>query len=478
MTRPRFLFVVLLMLSNAVAASARTIKLNIKRAVLDGPDLQLVQRETGKPRQYLTGFSHDADAAMFHVHTNTDKTYRLFCLCRIAVRKRMELTVNSNGISTIIRPASEGDFSIQYLGIAELVRGDNTITVHKGWGGFELASLELQSDTSAQPPQRVNSAPSDPAATNEACALLRTLQAGYGQTTLIGVYSDEDAEYMRAVTGKLPAVMGGDLMRYSPGFLLHSSDTRHEVERLIAARRRGQIVTLSWHWASPLGARNTPQEPWFRSFYTEATTFDVRVALEDPQSPEHEALLSDIHQIAIQLRRLQDAGVPVLWRPLHEAEDEDFWWGAKGPETFQMLWKLLYHQLTEVEGIHNLLWVFTSGGDLAWYPGDAYVDIIGIDGYPKDIHDAQSALWTTLQRQFAGRRMLAISEFGGIPDLPHMQRLGEWWSYAVSWSAQLGPRKNDPTELKRTVLSSSVETLAPQTQALPAATTSAGSSQP
>ncbi len=472
----RCLLTVLLLLLGAATASARTMKLNAKRAVLSGPDLRMAQQKADEPRRYLTGFSTDADIALFHVHAGKAGVYRLSCLCRIAERKAMDVTVNADGISTILHPTSGHGFSLQYLGIAELVRGSNTIVVHKGWGGFDLASLELRNDVAVQLPEPVNSMPSDPAATPEARALLSTLETGYGKTTLVGVYADKDGEYTRSITGRQPAVMGGDLMRYSPQFLVHSSGTQHEVERLIAAHQRGQIVTLSWHWASPLGARNTPQEPWFRSFYTEATTFDVRVALADPHSPEHDALLSDIHQIAIQLRRLQDAGVPVLWRPLHEAEDEDFWWGAKGPEPFQALWKLLYQQLTEVEGIHNLLWVFTSGGDPAWYPGDAYVDIIGIDAYPKDIHDAENALWTTLQSQFAGRRLLTISEFGGVPDLPRMQRLDEWWSYAVSWSAELGPRKNDPTELKRIDETPGVGTIPPRPQAIPAQTQTPGAS--
>jgi mannan endo-1,4-beta-mannosidase len=473
------LLTVLLLLPGAATASARTIRLSAKRAVLSGPDLRVAQQKAHEHRRYLTGFSADADTALFHVHAGEAGVYRLFCLCRMTQRKGMVITVNTDGISTILEPGSGSGFSLQYLGIAELVRGGNTIVVHKGWGGFDLASLELRPNPAAQPPEDVHSAPSDPGATPETHALLNALETDYGKTTLLGVYADDDAEYTRSVSGRQPAVMGGDLMRYSPQFLLHSSDTQHEVERLIVAHQRGQVVTLSWHWASPRGARNTPREPWFRSFYTEATTFDVRVALADPHSPEHDALLSDIHQIAIQLSRLQDAGVPVLWRPLHEAEDEDFWWGAKGPEPFQALWKLLYHQLTDVEGIHNLLWVFTSGGDPAWYPGDAYVDIIGIDTYPKDIHDAENALWTTLQHQFAGRRLLTISEFGGVPDLPRMQRLGEWWSYAVSWSNDLGPRKNDPAELKRIDGSPSVGTLPPQSQASPAPLpATAGSPQP
>ena len=136
----------------------------------------------------------------------------------------------------------------------------------------------------------------------------------------------------------------------------------------------------------------------------------------------------------------------------------------KVPQALQALWQLLYHQLTEVEGIHNLLWVFTSRGDMRWYPGDEYVDVVGIDGYPQDIHDNQSAAWTQLQQQFAGRRLLAISEFGGIPDIPRMQQLGEWWSYAVSWSDTLGPRKNDPADLQRIVLNPGTGMLATPTQ--------------
>jgi mannan endo-1,4-beta-mannosidase len=102
--------------------------------------------------------------------------------------------------------------------------------------------------------------------------------------------------------------------------------------------------------------------------------------------------------------------------------------------------------------------VFTSEGNAAWYPGDAYVDVVGIDQYPKDLRDPQNGLWYNLQTQYAGRKLLAIGEFGGVPDVPRMQRMGESWSYAVSWSDALGPKENSPEELKRIYTSSGVET--------------------
>lgn len=78
---------------------------------------------------------------------------------------------------------------------------------------------------------------------------------------------------------------------------------------------------------------------------------------------------ADIAEIAKQLNRLRDAGVPVLWRPLHEASGGWFWWGAKGPEAYKKLWYYLYDQLTNVYGCNNLIWVW-NGQNPDWYPGD------------------------------------------------------------------------------------------------------------
>ena len=105
----RFLPALLLLVSSTSIASARTIKISAKHAILSGPDLQLVQRENEKPRQYLSGFLNHADTAVFRLHTGKSSVYRLFCMCRIAVRKDVEITVNSDEISTIIHPARNGE---------------------------------------------------------------------------------------------------------------------------------------------------------------------------------------------------------------------------------------------------------------------------------------------------------------------------------------------------------------------------------
>lgn len=193
----------------------------------------------------------------------------------------------------------------------------------------------------------------------------------------------------------------------------------------------------------------TTDARWYRGFYTNATTFDVQKALADPKSSEYALLLCDMDVIAAQLQRLSDAHVTVLWRPLHEAEGGWFWWGAKGPGPFKQLWRLMHDRLTKVHHLHNLIWVDSSGGNPAWYPGDAYVDVIGVDAYPSDVADPLSAAWDTLTKEYGGRKLLALTEFGGVPDVPKMRRYGVRPSYFVSWTGDLGPKKNAKDALTR-----------------------------
>jgi len=407
---------------------------------------------------YISGFKDPADRAIFKTKVEKGGLYVLSIAYHTQAHRGYEIEVNDLRIAGLLA-ATKGDcFTVQRIGVVELNSGQNTIAVDKGWGFFDLDYIELAPAGAQAAVVRPPFQPSDPKATSAARALLTRLDDAYGKTTMLGVYKDRDAKYVLVETGVRPSIMGGDLLAYSPQEVAHGAHPDGEVERLIARSREGYAITLSWHWCSPSGLLETKEEPWWKGFYTEATTFDIAKAMADPDSADHAALLSDIDTIAVQLRKLQDANVPVLWRPLHEAEGGWFWWGAKGPQPFVQLWQLLHDRLTVTDGIHNLLWVYTSEGNPKWYPGDGYVDIVGIDQYPKDLRDPQNGLWNSLQTQYAGRKLLAISEFGGVPDVPRMQRIGESWSYAVSWSDALGPKKNSPEELKRIYTSSGVET--------------------
>ena len=362
-----------------------------------------------------------------------------------------------NGLKTSGTFAATDEFAVEMAGKIVLKNGANTIALEKGWGYYDVDFLDLvpvARDLSFKKPPATLS---DAKASVQTRALMRFLVENYGQKTLSGQQESGDIASIVAASGQTPAILGGDLMDYSPSRLERGAKPHGTSEKLIQNARAGHILTLCWHWNAPAKLRDTTyvnaagktiEAPWWRGFYSDATTFDVKRALADPNSADYKLLLRDMDAIAEQLKKFQAARIPILWRPLHEAEGGWFWWGAQGPEPLKKLWRLMFQRFTQHHQLHNLIWVFTSGGKMDWYPGDAFVDIIGADVYSAT-GDPMSGLWDDLQGHFNGKKLLALSEVGGVPDISKMRDFGVSWSYFVSWSGQ----EHGPASAPRTLIS-------------------------
>jgi mannan endo-1,4-beta-mannosidase len=74
----------------------------------------------------------------------------------------------------------------------------------------------------------------------------------------------------------------------------------------------------------------------------------------------------------------------VLWRPFHEMNGGWFWWGAQEPESFIAVWRHMFDYFSTTKGLDNLIWVYGPNHGkrtAAYYAGDDYVDIVGLDAY-------------------------------------------------------------------------------------------------
>lgn len=311
--------------------------------------------------------------------------------------------------------------------------------------------------------------PANPGLSAGARALLVRLSETYGKATLAGQvdYREDDryvtVDYLSKTANRRPVIVGLDLQDYSPSRRAFGADPKNLIDDAIKmVQQQGVVLTFNWHWSAPMHLRNDDREPWWRGHYARATEFDLRQALRNPKSPEYQALLRDIDAIAVQLKHLAEADIPVLWRPLHAAEGRWFWWGAKGPEAFRDLWRLMFVRMTDLHRLDNLIWVLTYE-DEDWYPGDDVVDIIGIDAYPSDQASTLQEYWTPLLKRHNGRKMIALSEFGGVPMIEEMHQAGVFFSYFVSWTdqnrGQLGPMSVPLEQLQRIYHSPAVVTL-------------------
>ena len=163
-------------------------------------------------------------------------------------------------------------------------------------------------------------------------------------------------------------------------------------------------------------------------------------------------MMRDMDLIADELLKLQEAGVPVIWRPFHEGAGNVgkynggtawFWWGAgasitdatdedRCAEAYIAIWKLMYNYYTKTKGIHNLIWLW-NGQNAKFYPGDDYVDIIGDDIYAQKDYSSQKSAFTTYQNMNINVPV-ALSECGTIPTLENMKKDNAMWSFFMVWN--------------------------------------------
>ena len=170
------------------------------------------------------------------------------------------------------------------------------------------------------------------------------------------------------------------------------------------------------------------------SFSSEDNDFTPAEALKDG-TWQNDVLKADLAKLAGYLKLLQDEGIPVLFRPLHEASGGWFWWGAGSAADFKALWQYVFNYMGEA-GVHNLIWVWTSClGDADWYPGDAYVDIIAYDWYPQNsavYHASGKDAWDVLL-SISNKKMLTLAECSAIPAPEACAQDGSMWLWAMPW---------------------------------------------
>ena len=382
------------------------------------------------------------------------------------------LSVNGQNVGDITTSGSVmQECPVEYVWMEA---GENNLTVTTSWGWIKIDCFTLRK--SAPIPDEVYDVEPtlvNPNASEEAKRLMTFMCDQYGKTILSGQqcqegrYGLDNAAVWRATGGSYPAVLGMDLISYSPARVA-KGDSSKVIEYAIEHWNEGGIVTLCWHWCPDSEYDNGRNNSG--TFYTENTTFNLKKAMNGEDEYGYRMLLRDIDAIAEQLKILREAGVPVLWRPLHEASGGWFWWGASGAEPYLELYKLLYQRLTWYHGLNNLIWVW-NGQDAAWYPGDEYVDIIGEDIYPGEhVYTSQAARFLKALSYTDTRKLIALTENGCIPDPDLMIRDNVMWAWWCTWEGEFvlktsgfnayGEKYTEKAQLKKTYKHESVVTRA------------------
>jgi Glycosyl hydrolase family 26/Secretion system C-terminal sorting domain len=285
-------------------------------------------------------------------------------------------------------------------------------------------------------------APIDPSATPQAKALLNYIYSIYGKQMLTGQmhvgWGDDDVAYVNTTTGKYPAIMGIDF--------INEDQTASEVTKAIAYWKAGGIITAMYHEGAPTigdGYDNAKAtQPNFANLFVTGTA-------------ENTAMLSDWDRIAGHLKTLQDAGIPVIWRPFHECSGGWFWWDKSGGPSFIKLWQYLYTYMTKTKGIHNCLWFLGyCGSPLKTYdPGAGWYDMLGGDTYGNS--GPFASLYNTVKGFAPSPTMpIALHECGTPPDPSQALSQNCMWAWFMVWDGSY--IRGVSTTLLKSIYSNSV----------------------
>ncbi len=462
--------VILFPLMSSINASASTasegVKYEFEAGIQDGAKIYtdyLGETDDGKKID-LTGASCSyigQKGTSTSVNVQVEKAGLYELIVRYAqpfdpVKKVQYLNLNS---------VNQGEVSFAYslgwrefsAGIIKLNEGANNIEFDAYWGYTFFDYLIVKPADESIANLKVDKTLVNPNATNEAKSLMSYLVDVYGkhiisgQQELCGSHNYEGSEaeftYIKEKTGKMPALRGFDFMNYRgsvPGW------DDYCAERVIEwYKEKNGIPTVCWHWFSPGDIGKSADN----SFYTKSTTFSISKALT-PGTEENTALLKDIEFMAGKFKQLQDAGVPVLFRPLHEAEGGWFWWGAEGPEPCVKLYRLLYDKFTKEYKLNNIIWTWTSytyDTSSKWYPGNDVVDIVGYDKYNamdgKPNGSAIASTFYSLVKLTDGKKLVTMSENDTIPQVSNLENELARWLYFCPWYGwHLTGEQNNPVE--------------------------------
>ncbi|MGN0853423.1 MAG: SGNH/GDSL hydrolase family protein [Kiritimatiellia bacterium] len=250
-----------------------------------------------------------------------------------------------------------------------------------------------------------------------------------------------------ALTARAPLMCYYDLAavagsREAPGYFDEHARVNIEAIRTHWRACRG-IPVFSWHLDHPCTTNGFPQA-WYRFKCKEHRNLvkDILDGTEYPcgqhrqwgraqnapaKSPR-DWYFARMDQVARFLNRLIDDNgerIPVILRYQHEMDGSWFWWGDTWctPAEFIAFSRLTADYLRAACGRENLLFAYTpdrtwkelgTEGDgqhnfLSWYPGDAYVDVLGFDDYSigkgKDLAGQNANFAETL------RKLRLVSDF-------------------------------------------------------------------
>ena len=247
-------------------------------------------------------------------------------------------------------------------------------------------------------PQNVKNYMVDKNASTETVALFYNLR-NLGKTKIIigqqdafnSFYQNSGSSDIKKTTGNDPGILGSDFMfitdKDNPSNNWYEQQENKIIQDTKDAYAKGMINTFCWHLREPYNEK---------SFYSADMTSEQRTDAFKSLLPGgkfndwYKKKLDKVASVVSNLKDTNGKQIPIIFRPFHEFDGNWFWWGANycTAEEYISVYRFTVNYLRDTKNVHNILFAFspdnsytTPSSYLSRYPGDDYVDILGMDNY-------------------------------------------------------------------------------------------------
>ena len=446
----------------------------------------------------------DASGVTFTYNAEETAVYDITARVRIKVYDWItsKIVVNDVEAGSMLTTPRNVDSSYVISASAKMKVGENKITVGNQSIGVDYITVERHPD----PVFKISDSPVTPNASESARKVYSFLRENFGKKTISGMMiSDQNFNYdygnMRLIppggctpadsckfsdtevswkgqtdidefykrSGHYPAIGGFDMLFAAGGHHEEGWFRGYTENNLLMTEElweMGGIPTYTWHWKVGKDTVFYTQDAYPNNGFNASgctdtvmgtsntnTCFNYTKAFKDAQckeidetSQEYKDIVADVDIVSGYFKQLQEKGIAVVWRPLHEASGGWFWWGVGSAECYVQLYRLVFNRMVGTNGLKNLIWVWNINTDpslgydysalnAAWYPGDEYVDIVAVDIYnPMDDHNSGANYFNKIVSDVGTNKMIALSENGAIPDIDSIAEDKAYWSYWMTWS--------------------------------------------
>jgi mannan endo-1,4-beta-mannosidase len=237
------------------------------------------------------------------------------------------------------------------------------------------------------------------------------------------------------ITGQYPGLWGGDF-----GFSQDDIDNRQTVINQAKTEwANGTIGSLTMHACRPDVATCSFEGGSNPVKGSKLSASEWTQIIQDGTSL-NAAYKRKLDQFVPYFQQLKDAGIPILFRPLHEMNEGWAWWGGQPGAAGSARLYQITHDYLESKGLNNIIWVWALK-DVAnaspqarnYYPGDNYVDVIALDVWVQKFPGND---WYQAMRSIAGgNKPIALAEVGSVPQPAQMASQPDWvyWSVWLDW---------------------------------------------